>query len=39
LPILTDIVRLIYVIFSVASAAFPGTLVYFVLWALMPVEE
>jgi phage shock protein C len=33
-----DIVRLIYVILSVASAAFPGTLVYLVLWVLMPVE-
>lgn len=34
-----DIVRLIYVLVSVMSAAFPGTLVYLVLWALMPVEE
>jgi phage shock protein C len=34
-----DIVRVIYVILSVASAAFPGTLVYLVLWVLMPVEE
>jgi phage shock protein C len=34
-----DIVRLIYVILSVASAAFPGTLVYLVLWVLMPVED
>jgi phage shock protein C len=32
-------VRLIYVIVSVLSAAFPGTLVYLVLWFLMPGPE
>jgi phage shock protein C len=30
------IVRVIYVIVSVVSAAFPGVLVYLILWALMP---
>jgi phage shock protein PspC (stress-responsive transcriptional regulator) len=29
-------VRLIYVLVSVLSAAFPGTLVYIVLWFVMP---
>ena len=29
-------VRLAYVILSILSAAFPGTLVYLVLWFLMP---
>lgn len=31
--------RLLYVIVSVLSAAFPGILVYLVLWLAMPVEE
>lgn len=30
------LVRLIYVIVSLASAAFPGALVYIFLWILMP---
>ena len=29
-------VRLLYVILSIASAAFPGILVYFILWLAMP---
>ena len=29
-------VRVIYVLVSVLSAAFPGTIVYIVLWFLMP---
>ena len=32
----STLVRAIYVIVSVASAAFPGILVYLVLWLLMP---
>ena len=32
-------VRLIYVIVSLLSAAFPGALVYLVLWFLMPGQE
>ena len=31
-------VRIIYVLVSVLSAAFPGILVYLVLWILMPGE-
>jgi phage shock protein PspC (stress-responsive transcriptional regulator) len=30
------IVRLLYVVLSIASAAFPGVLVYLLLWLLMP---
>ena len=30
------IVRVLYVLVSVASAAFPGILVYLLLWVLMP---
>lgn len=31
--------RVIYVIVSLASAAFPGILVYVLLWAIVPEEE
>jgi phage shock protein C len=31
------LVRIVYVLVSVISAAFPGILVYLVLWAVMPV--
>jgi phage shock protein PspC (stress-responsive transcriptional regulator) len=30
--------RVIYVILSIASAAFPGILVYLILWLLIPEE-
>jgi len=30
------LVRILYVLGSVLSAAFPGTIVYIILWALMP---
>jgi len=30
------LVRVLYVVVSVLSAAFPGFIVYLVLWALMP---
>lgn len=30
------LVRVIFVILSIASAAFPGILVYLILWLLMP---
>ena len=30
------LVRLIYVVVSIASVAFPGILVYIVLWLVMP---
>jgi phage shock protein C len=32
-------VRLLYVLVSVISAAFPGILVYLVLWAVMPLAN
>ncbi len=32
-------VRLLYIIISVASAAFPGILVYLALWFLIPNDE
>ena len=31
--------RVIFVIVSIASAAFPGILVYLILWLLMPNEQ
>ncbi len=34
-----SVVRLLYVIVSIASAAFPGILVYVILWVLMPERE
>lgn len=30
------LVRVLYIVVSVASVAFPGILVYLILWALMP---
>lgn len=35
----SDTVRILYVLLSVLSAAFPGLLVYIILWAVMPAEE
>lgn len=32
-------VRIIYVLASILSAAFPGTIVYIVLWFLMPAPN
>jgi len=32
-------VRLLYVLISVLSAAFPGILVYIILWFVMPEEN
>ena len=31
-------VRILYVIVSILSAAFPGTLVYLILWIVVPLE-
>ena len=31
--------RVIYVLVSILSVAFPGLLVYIILWVLMPVED
>jgi phage shock protein PspC (stress-responsive transcriptional regulator) len=33
------LVRILYVIVSIVSAAFPGILVYLVLWLIMPPPE
>ena len=33
------VVRLLYVLLSLLSAAFPGILVYLVLWLVMPPPE
>lgn len=32
-------VRFIYVLVSILSAAFPGILIYLLLWFLMPLQE
>ena len=32
-------VRILYVLISILSAAFPGTIVYLVLWIAMPLEK
>ncbi len=34
-----SLVRILYVVFSILSAAFPGILVYLVLWLIMPGPE
>jgi phage shock protein PspC (stress-responsive transcriptional regulator) len=34
----STLLRVVYVIVSIASAAFPGILVYLILWLLMPEE-
>jgi phage shock protein C len=33
------LVRILYVIISIASAAFPGILLYIILWIIMPEED
>lgn len=33
------VLRLVFVLVSVASAAFPGILVYLILWLLMPLGD
>ena len=33
------VLRIIYVLISIFSAAFPGILVYLILWVLMPQES
>jgi phage shock protein PspC (stress-responsive transcriptional regulator) len=32
-------VRVLYVVISILSAAFPGILVYLILWIIMPLES
>lgn len=34
----STLVRVLYVILSIASAAFPGIIVYLILWLLIPEE-
>jgi len=34
----STLVRILYVIVSILSAAFPGTIAYLVLWMVMPKE-
>ncbi len=33
------VLRLFYVLLSIFSAAFPGMLVYIILWLVMPMEQ
>ncbi len=33
------VVRIAYVILSIASVGFPGTIAYVILWIVMPKEE
>lgn len=33
------LLRLLYVLISIVSAAFPGIFVYLILWAVIPVAE
>lgn len=33
------VLRIIYVLVSLFSAAFPGIIVYLILWVIMPLEE
>lgn len=33
------VTRILYVVVSVCSAAFPGILVYVILWLVMPLED
>jgi phage shock protein C len=33
------LVRVLYVLISLFSAAFPGTLVYIILWIFMPLSQ
>lgn len=35
----SGLLRVVFVIVSIASAAFPGIIVYLLLWLLMPEEE
>lgn len=34
-----SVARIIYVLISVFSAAFPGILIYIILWILIPQED
>lgn len=34
-----SLLRIVYVVLSVCSAAFPGLLVYLLMWVIIPLEE
>lgn len=33
------VLRIVYVLVSIFSAAFPGILIYLILWVLIPLED
>ncbi|MCK5058569.1 MAG: PspC domain-containing protein [Candidatus Aminicenantes bacterium] len=33
------VIRIVYVVVSIISVAFPGILVYLILWFIMPLED
>ncbi|MFZ4576623.1 MAG: PspC domain-containing protein [Phycisphaerales bacterium] len=33
------LVRILYVVASIASVAFPGTIAYIIMWVIMPEEK
>lgn len=33
------VVRILYVVLSIASVGFPGIIVYLIMWAIMPLEQ
>ena len=35
----STMLRVVFVIVSIASAGFPGLLIYLILWLLMPAEQ
>lgn len=35
----STLLRVIFVVVSIASAGFPGILIYLILWLLMPAEQ
>lgn len=35
----STLVRILFVVLSIVSAAFPGIIVYLILWLLMPEED
>lgn len=33
------VVRVLYVVLSIASVGFPGLIIYLIMWAVMPMEQ
>lgn len=33
------VVRILYVVLSIASVGFPGIIAYLIMWAIMPMEQ